>query len=104
MGLRGRVVNTCQGVKPYTGKLHSICMLLCLRIYENGCAVNGMCARVCGQWHMCYGSRQSGNCDIVQTIHYRASVTGDAPVVNWEYYYSGESTFQDTGLHGDSIL
>ena len=102
------MVNTCQGVKPYTGKLHSICMNVCCSAYVYmRMGVQSMAcvhARVCGQWHVCYGSRQSGNCDIVQTIHYRASVTGDAPVVNWEYYYSGESTFQDTGLHGDSIL
>ena len=60
-----------------------------------------MCARVCGQWHVA-DRVETG--DIVQTMHYRASVTGGVPVVNWEYYYSGESTFQDTGLHGDSLL
>ena len=48
-------------------------MLLCLCIYENRCAVNGMCARVCGQWHVA-DRVETG--DIVQTMHYRASVTG----------------------------
>ena len=50
------MVNTCQGVKPYTGKLHSICMNVCCSAYVYmrmgvqsmacvpGCVVNGMCA------------------------------------------------------------
>ena len=38
--------NMCQGGKPGTGKFHSsyIGMNVCSSTYENGCAVDGMCA------------------------------------------------------------
>ena len=56
LGLRGRVVNICQGVEPYTGKFHSIDMNVCCSAYVYmrtgmqsmacvpGCVVNSMCA------------------------------------------------------------
>ena len=39
--------NMCQGGKPDTGKFHSsyIGMYVCGSAYENGCVVDGMCAR-----------------------------------------------------------